>query len=569
MSTYQTIPEIFYRSVEKFPSRPALGYVDEQPLTYSQLNYKVISLSAILEEAGIKKGDKIAILSENCPHWAVALLAVTSIGAVAVPILTQFHSSAVVHIIRHSEAKLVFVSKTLFPKIGETDFQDLGIIFIDDFTEADGGDNNRFAGRKRIKSALNSGLKGLDRLKQSAYKFAGRDLLNPVNPDDPALIVYTSGTTGHSKGVMLAHGSLVYDAEMAGRLVDAESKDRFLSILPLAHTYECSLGLIVPLLVGASVTYLREAPTPRILLPAMGKVKPTIMLMVPLVIEKIFKNKILPQLNKNRLMRGLYGFSPVRRKLHKLAGKKLMTSFGGEIKAICIGGAALSPEAEKFLRDAGVPYSVGYGLTETAPLVAGAKPSETRFTSTGPPLEGLELKIDNPDPETGIGEILVKGPNVMQGYYKATEITRQVLTEDGWLSTGDLGRLDKDNYLYIKGRLKNVIVGPSGENIYPEEVEAIINQFDYVLESLVYSVYGKLVARVHLNYEQLEQDFGLNSISESEALSRVKKILEELKTNVNLKVSDFSRLNKIIEQTEPFEKTPTQKIKRYLYIEEI
>ncbi|MFP4111029.1 MAG: AMP-binding protein [Desulfonatronovibrio sp.] len=565
MSSYQTIPEVFHGSVENFPSRPALGYVDDQPLTYSQLNDKVMGLCAILEEAGIKKGDKVAILSENSPQWGIAFLAITTMGAVAVPILTQFHPSAVVHIIRHSEARLVFVSRSLLPKIGESDFEDVEIIFIDDFSPA----NHESEGRKRIKNALSSGRRGFDRLKQYAYKFAGWDYLSRVDPDDLALIVYTSGTTGHSKGVMLAHKSLIYDADMAGRLVDAESNDRFLSILPLAHTYECSLGLLAPIIAGASVTYLQEAPTPRILLPAMEKVQPTIMLMVPLVIEKIFKNKILPQLNKNRVMRGLYGFSAARKKLHRLAGKKLLASFGGRIKALCIGGAALSPEAERFLRDAGIPYSVGYGLTETSPLVAGARPAETRFTSTGPPLKGLELKIENPDPETGIGEILVRGPNVMQGYYKAQEITSQVLAKDGWLHTGDLGKLDKDNYLYIKGRLKNVIIGPSGENIYPEEVEAIINQFDYVLESLVYSVQGRLVARIHLNYEQLEEDLNLNSMAESEVLSRTGKLLEDLKKDVNAKVSDFSRLNKIIEQTEPFEKTPTQKIKRYLYVEDI
>jgi len=565
VSSYKTIPEIFHKSIESFPSIPALGYVDDQPMTYSQLNDKVMGICAVLEEAGIKKGDRVAILSENCPHWGVAFFAITTMGAVGVPILTQFHPSAVVHIIRHSEAKLAFVSKSLFSKIGESDLQDIEIIFIDDFSQA----QSESEGRKRIKNALSTGLKGLDRLKQSAYKFTGRDHLSQVSPDDLAAIVYTSGTTGHSKGVMLTHKNLVYDAEMAGKLVNAGPEDRFLSILPLAHTYECSLGLVVPILVGGSVSYLREAPTPRILIPAMGKVKPTIMLMVPLVIEKIFKNKVLPQLNKNRLMRGFYSIGAVRKKLHALAGKKLMASFGGEIKAICIGGAALAPEAERFLRDAGIPYSVGYGLTETAPLVAGARPSETRFTSTGPPLEGVELKINNPDPETGIGEIMVKGPNVMQGYYKAPEITREVLTHDGWLHTGDLGRLDRDNYVYIKGRLKNVIVGSSGENIYPEEVEAIINQFDYVLESLVYSVQGMLVARVHLNYEKLDENFGLKNISESEFLSKIKNLLEELKKSVNSRVSDFSKLSKIIEQTEPFEKTPTQKIKRYLYIEDI
>ncbi|WP_028574959.1 AMP-binding protein [Desulfonatronovibrio hydrogenovorans] len=563
MEIQKTIPEIFQKTVDNYPERPALGYVDDEPITYAQLKDRVMGLCAILEEAGIKKGDRIAILSENCPHWGLAFLAVTSMGAVAVPILTQFHSSAVVHILKHSEARMVFVSKGLFHKIEDADLFESDILFVDDFThpEADLG------GKKRIKNALSTGRKGFDRLKQAAYKYAGWDSLGSVAPDDLATIVYTSGTTGHSKGVMLTHKSLVYDAEMAGKLVDADSSDRFLSILPLAHTYECSLGLLAPVLVGASVYYLQEAPTPRILLPAMGKVRPTIMLMVPLVIEKIFKTKILPQLNKNRLMRGLYGFSAVRKKLHKLAGKKLLESFGGEIKALCIGGAALAPEAERFLRDARVPYSVGYGLTETAPLVAGSRPAETRYTSTGPGLNGLELRIDNPDPETGIGEILVRGPNVMQGYYKAPEITREVMADDGWLKTGDLGKLDRDGYLYIKGRLKNVILGPSGENIYPEEVEAVINQFDHILESLVYSQNNKLVARVHLNYEKLDEEFGLSSIPESQVLSRVKKLLDDLKVQVNSQVSDFSRLSRIIEQTEPFEKTPTQKIKRYLYVE--
>lgn len=564
MSTYQTIPEVFHSTVKKFPSRPALGYVGQDPLTYSQVSDKVKGVCAILEESGIKKGDKVAILSENCPQWGIAFLAITTMGAIAVPILTQFHPSAAHHIIKHSESKLVFVSRALFPKIHESDISELPVFFIDDFSQAD----SETLKKTRIKDALSSGRKGFDQLKQAAYKFAGWDQLSQVGPDDLAAIVYTSGTTGHSKGVMLAHKSLIFDAEMAGRLVDADSNDRFLSILPLAHTYECSLGLLAPVTFGAAVYYLQEVPTPRVLLPAMSTVKPTIMLMVPLVIEKIFKTKILPQLNKNKLMRGLYRIPFVRAKLHKVAGKKLMASFGGEIKALCIGGAALSPEAERFLRDAGVPYSVGYGLTETAPLVAGAKTNKTRFTSTGPPLRGVEIKIDSPNPETGIGEILIKGPNVMQGYYKAPEITSEVLTEDGWLHTGDLGKMDKDSYVYIKGRLKNVIIGPSGENIYPEEVESIINQYDYVLESLVYSVDRKLAARVYLNYEKLEDDFGLNKVPDSQVASKIKELLDELKNTVNSQVSAFSKLSRVIEQTEPFEKTPTQKIKRYLYIED-
>jgi long-chain acyl-CoA synthetase len=339
-----------------------------------------------------------------------------------------------------------------------------------------------------------------------------------------------------------------------------------LSILPLSHAYECTLGLVIPILVGCSVSYLDKPPTARVLLPAMEKVRPTIILSVPLIIEKIFKTRILPRFTQKKVIRGLYRVPMIRKKLHKAAGKKVLKLFGGELKSFCIGGASLAPDVELFLREAGFPYAIGYGLTETAPLVAGTDPAGTRLRSTGKPLPGIEIKIENPNPQTGEGEILIRGPVVMQGYYNDPGRTKEVLTQDGWFHSGDLGAFDSDGYLYIKGRLKNMILGPSGENIYPEEIEAVINEHESVLESLVFEQEGQLVARVYLNYEELDVKFAAQKLDDSQAKALISTLLEEIRTGVNLRVSTFSRINKIIEQSEPFVKTPTQKIKRYLYV---
>ncbi len=323
---------------------------------------------------------------------------------------------------------------------------------------------------------------------------------------------------------------------------------------------------MIPVLCGSSVYYLQKPPTPKTLLPAMQMVKPTVMNVVPLIIEKIYKSRIKPKLSRKGLMSGLMKIGMARKKLSRLAGKKLIEAFGGELRCMCIGGAALSAEVERFLSDAKVPYAIGYGLTETSPLLAGTKPERQRLRGIGPALPGIELMIADPDPETGEGEILAKGPNVMQEYYKAPNDTKESFTDDGWFMTGDLGMIDEDGYLFIRGRLKNVIVGSSGENIYPEEIESIINSCDYVLESLVLDVGNQLVARVHLNHESLDDEFGVKKMIESEVREKVKDILEDIRVEVNSKVSTFARLNRVIEQVEPFEKTPTQKIKRFLYL---
>jgi long-chain acyl-CoA synthetase len=316
---------------------------------------------------------------------------------------------------------------------------------------------------------------------------------------------------------------------------------------------------------GASVYYLKKPPTAAVLLPALEKVRPTAMLTVPLIIEKMYKTRILPEIKKRFFVRLVYKFPMIRKRVHKIAGDKLKETFGGAMRFFGIGGSALAPEVERFLREAEFPYAIGYGLTETSPLIAGANAELTRYRSTGPIVPGLEVQIENQDPKTGIGEIVVRGPCIMKGYYRDPGLTAEVLSKDGWFRTGDLGNFDKSGYLFIKGRLKNVILGPSGENIYPEAIESVINRNDIVLESLVYQDQGQLVARVYLDYEKLDMEFTDLGLTESQIRERIAQLREDIKRQVNEQVSSFSRLARVIEQTEPFEKTPTQKIKRYLY----
>jgi long-chain acyl-CoA synthetase len=320
------------------------------------------------------------------------------------------------------------------------------------------------------------------------------------------------------------------------------------------------------MLCGACVNYLRKPPTPSVLLPALEIVKPTIMLTVPLIIEKVYFNKVLPTFRENLILKLLYKVPFLRKKLNAVAGKKLKKTFGGQLKFFGIGGAKLNKSVEKFLREAKFPYAIGYGLTETSPLLAGANPANTVFESTGPAIEGIELKINNPDEKTGEGEIWARGATVMKGYYKEPDMTAEVITRDGWFKTGDLGALDSANNLFIKGRLKNMIVGASGENIYPEEIESVINNFRFVAESLVIQQKGKLVAYVHLNMDELEKKYmNLKQDMTEKYEEKKEELLTELKEYVNSQVNKFSQINKVVLQSVPFQKTATMKIKRFLY----
>ncbi len=549
-----TVPALLEPSFQNFGDRIALSIVGETPVTYSQLKDKTLRVAALLAANGIVKGDKVAILSTNMPNWGIAFFGISYLGAVTVPILPDFSTFEIKSIIDHSETKIIFVSEGLYHKIENEHFGGvIKVILLDKFTIVPEGTK-----AKELSRLVDTDLNSFEPVVESH-----------AEEDDLATIIYTSGTTGSSKGVMLTHKNIAWTGKQAFTMQPVYENDRFLSILPLSHTYENTLGLLLPMFHGASVYYLRKPPTAPVLLPALQEVKPTIMLSVPLVIEKIFKGKVNPALQKSPVTRTLYKIPPMRKLFHKLAGKKLMKTFGENLHFFGIGGAKLDGTVERFLLEAKFPYAIGYGLTETSPLLAGTTPQTPRHGSTGKALQGVKLRLANVDTDTGEGEIQAQGPNVMRGYYKAPEITASVFTEDGWFKTGDLGSFDNDGYLRIKGRIKNMIVGASGENIYPEEIETVINRERYVLESLVLEKKGKLVAYIHLNMEEIEHQFqALKHDAEvfaSKIGQRKDEILKEIHEKVNAQVNKFSKLQQVLFHKEPFEKTPTQKIKRFLY----
>lgn len=547
------------RSIQSFPQHNALSMVDEKPITYAELGQMLEETTALLRQYGIHKGDRVAILSQNMPNWGVAYLAITTMGAVVVPILVDFHVNEILQIIRHSGSKVVFVSTAQYDKIGYSDLDPFPVMInLDTLSPVEAQ-----VPKDKLSEIIQSGSLAFKRFKSKAMEAVG--ISDEPAEDDLAALIYTSGTTGNSKGVMLSHKNLVKDAWLTLHIQKVDEYDRLISVLPLPHTYECTIGFIIPMMVGAAVYYLDKPPTARILIPAMQKVRPTMILTVPLIIEKIFKMQVYPQLTRNVLMREMYKLPPIRKALHKVAGKKLMKTFGGHLHFFGIGGALLSHDVERFLFEAGFPYAIGYGLTETSPLIAGCTPKVVKFRSTGTVLPELEVRIDNPDPKTEIGEILVKGPTVMLGYYKDKERTDAAYSPDGFFKTGDLGLYTKDNYLYIKGRIKNVIIGPNGDNIYAEELEAKLNEEETVLESLVYESGGHIVARVFLNYEILDKLHNISKMGSAQSERFIEKHLLDLRTHINANVASFSKIHKIIEQKEPFEKTPTQKIKRFLY----
>ncbi len=564
-----TFRSLLDNSTALYSDRPALGFVGQKPLTYEDVNHRVKKLAGMLLMQGVRKGDRVALLSQNMPNWGVSYLAITSMGAVVVPILIDFTDFEIAKILRHSEAKVIIVSEKQSYKLqGDLPQTLKSAILADDLLEIS-------LGNLELNGAV---------VKSEPRKSKG-DVLGSLDlpaEEDMAAILYTSGTTGKPKGVMLSHKNILSNAVNTFGIQEVHSGDRLLSVLPLPHTYECTIGFLIPFMSGASVYYLDKLPTPTVLLPAMEEVKPTMMLTVPLIIEKVYQNKVLPKLTGSGVMRVLSRVRPVKKFFHKMAGKKIYKAFGGHLHFFGIGGSKLNAATERFLRDAGFPYAIGYGLTETSPLLAGCGPNTTKFQSTGHSLPGQEIRILDPDPQTGEGEIIARGPMVMIGYYKEPELTKAVFTKDGWFKTGDLGVMDEDGYLFIKGRIKNIIISPSGENIYPEDIEAVINSERHVLESLVYEIKGKLVARVHLNYEEIDKRY--HDIKESTGKSyidlketagllfeqvqqKAKHRLAEIQRRVNARLNRFSRLTLIEEQMEPFEKTPTKKIKRFLYFD--
>ena len=557
-----TLKALFENSINAYADRPAVQFVDGDVMTYAALGQKVEEIQEVLREYGIKAGDRVALYSENMPNWSAVYFAVTTMGAVIVPILPDFHTSEAIHIAIHAECKAAFISQKLFETmLDEKQPPAMNLLVILDRLFV----LDKLSTPSKMDKVLKKGEEQFSKAMEKMGKEKKVEEPLVIKEEDLAAIIYTSGTTGSSKGVMLSHLNLAFDATAAQKVVDIYPEDKFLSVLPLAHTFECTVGMIIPILNGASIHYIQKVPTPTVLIKAMATVKPDFMLAVPLIIEKIYKNKVLPNFQKNIFIKTLYSIPFLRKKLNKIAGKKLVETFGGNIRFFGIGGAGVSPIVEKFLREAEFPYCIGYGLTETAPFLAGTNPTVTKYKAIGPVIPGTKLELRDKN-EEGIGTLWAKGPNVMMGYYKDPEKTAEVMDEEGWFNTEDIGYIDEDGYFFMSGRAKNIIVGPSGENIYPEQIEAAINAHTLVADSLVYDNEGVLTARVYLDYDKLDEVYGVRQKSEKKMRDKVTEILEEIRAEVNASVSSFSRIKKVVEQREEFVKTPTKKIKRYLYV---
>lgn len=530
---FRTLTELFEYSTSTFPRREVSSFVEGgQQYTYAQFRDKCENLSRLLSTFGIGAYDKVAILSENMPNWAIAFFATTAYGRISVPMLQELSSNEITNILNHSESKAIFVSKKQLHKLDESVMEHLNLVIdIETF--------------KFIK------------VKDTSYTCDGR--VTMPTPLDTAAIIYTSGTTGNAKGVMLCHRNFCANVLEAWKAYKVRKKDVFMSILPIAHTYEMSIGMLYPFSTGAKVYYLQKMPTPSVLIKSLKMVRPTVMLSVPLIIEKIYKSSVLPTIESSKFLQYLQKNIPWL--LHFLVGIKLKKTFGGRIGFFGIGGAKLDPVVEDFLKKVRFPYAIGYGLTETAPLICNASPFKTHVGSTGIAAYGVQIRLHDVNPVTGLGELVVKGNNVMLGYYKDYNRTKEVLSKDGWFHTGDLASMDSKGRYYIKGRMGTVIIGASGENIYPEEIESVINNIESVNESLVVQRAGNLVALVVFNENVIDWNLEGEDKFITDLEEKKKAILEK----VNASVNKFSKINSVEIQKEPFIKTATHKIKRFLY----
>ncbi|WP_297952594.1 AMP-binding protein [uncultured Desulfobulbus sp.] len=550
-----TLNDLIDISCRKFRDLPAIGMALEEPLSYTALHERILALAAHLQALGVKPGDRVAILGENSHHWGIAYLATVRLGASTVPIFPELPEADVHHILTEMRCEIIFLTHRQIEKIYDLKHQLKHVVTLDDYR-----DDTGLIPLETFTDFLGQGLE--------RYGEAARDerLEFPaVKGEDLAAILFTSGTSGFSKAVMLTHANLCANTYSANALIAIEPQWVFLSVLPVAHTYEFTVGFLLPLLGGARVAYAGKTPTPAILQKICGQERPQVMLVVPLIIEKIYKKRVVPAVEKSGLLTFLCRFGVSRRMVHRKIGGKLLDFFGGRLEVMGIGGAALNPEVERFLRDADFPFLVGYGLTEGSPLLAGGPHGDTtiRPGSAGKPVPRVEIRIDDPHPQTGIGEILARGPNIMQGYLNDPEATRDSFTGDGWLKTGDLGLLDSEGNLHIKGRSKSMIVLSNGENVFPEAIEHKVNTYPFVMESLVVENNGLLEAWIYPDYEFI--DSRTEGQSRTQRHQYIAELFEEMRAEVNGQLSTSSRLARVLERREPFTKTATHKIKRYLY----
>jgi long-chain acyl-CoA synthetase len=529
----------------------ALSNYKEREYSYREIAEKMIKLHIFFKEAGIKEGEKIALVGRNSANWCVVYLAVVTYGAVIVPILPDFKPEDHQNIINHSDSKILFVDD----KIWETfDFEKIQAIIasvsLDDFSFI----TSRKEGLKQSYSALDNKFNELyPELKPEHIRFSD------ISNDNLAVISYTSGTTGFSKGVMITHNSLAANVRYAQNNMPLKPGDPVVSFLPLAHTYGCAFEFLFPFTYGCHITILSKTPSPQIVLQAFGEIKPRLILSVPLVIEKIYKKQIIPVINKP-LMKILLLIPGINTILFKKIREKLTESFGGRFMEIVIGGAAFNADTEKFFRKIGFKFTVGYGMTECGPLISYASWDTTKLGASGRAVDTLEVTIDSADTEKQVGEIILRGENVMLGYYKNEEATNAVIDKNGWMHTGDLGIIDKEGNIYIKGRSKSMILGPSGKNIYPEEIEAVINNQKYITESVVISEDNKLIGLIFPDYEHIRKD----NLPEEQ----LPGILDSIRKTVNERLPDFMAVHKFRIHSEEFVKTPKRSIKRFLYTKE-
>ncbi len=515
---------------------------------YKDIARKIEKMHILMEAAGVKKGDKIAICGRNSSHWAVAFFATLTYGAVVVPILHEFKPDNIHHIVNHSESKLLFVGDVVYENIDKSKMPGLtGIILINDFSVLHSQSKKLIDAREHLNQYF--GDKYPERFRREDVSY------HKDSPDELALINYTSGSTGFSKGVMLPYRSLWTNLRFCyDNMTYINPGDQVVSMLPMAHMYGLMVELCNCFAKGCHIHFLTRIPSPKIILDAFAEVKPRAVISVPLIIEKIVRGKVFPLLEKP-LMQLMMKIPFLNTQLQQQIRAKLEEAFGGNMQEIIIGGAALNHEIELFLHKIGFPFTIGYGMTECAPLISYSPWQKARLGSCGKVIDRTEARIDSADPLNIVGELHVKGDSVMLGYYKNQEATDAVL-KDGWLNTGDLAVLDKDNYIYLKGRSKSMILGPSGQNIYPEEIEARINNLPYVNESIVIEQNGKLVALIYPDFENAEKQGLASSIEE---------LMEENRIAVNKNLPGYSQITKIKLFYEEFEKTPKRSIKRYLY----
>lgn len=537
-------------SIKNHWDLPAFSDYEGHTYHYKDVARRIEKFHIILEHAGIKKGDKVALVGRNSSNWAICFFGILAYGAVAVPILHDFKPDNIHHIVNHSESKAVLAANSNWENMNDAKMPDVKLfMMLDNFSVIKSKNKETFTVRERINEYFG---------KKYPRSFTSADVKYHVEkPEELAVLNYTSGTTSFSKGVMIPYRSLWSNTQYAyDNIPFIHAGDNFVCMLPMAHMYGLAFEILNGINKGCHIHFLTRTPSPRIIAESFMNIKPTLILAVPLIIEKIIKSKVFPELEKP-LTRFLLKVPFIEKKLLEIVAAKLTASFGGNFKQIVIGGAGLNKDVENFLRSINFQYTVGYGMTECGPLIAYEQWDTYKAGSCGRVVDRMEAKIDSEDPVNTVGEILVRGTNVMLGYYKNPEATKSSFTKDGWLRTGDLGTIDEDGFIFIKGRSKTMILGPSGQNIYPEEIEQQLNNMAYVAESLIVSQNGKLVALIYPDWEQVDKQ-GIDH-------NKIEILMQENIKDLNELLPGYSKISGIKMYQEEFEKTPKRSIKRYLY----